>query len=53
MDQSIENMHKLLQEIAQHLQSVTKTDNTAAVAKLSRLVAIASTLSLTVKAARR
>jgi hypothetical protein len=53
MNPTIQNMHLLLQEIAELLQSPTKRNKTAAVAKLERLVAIASTLSFTIQAERR
>jgi hypothetical protein len=53
MNSSIEDMHQLLQEIALDLESPAKRNKSAAVAKLDRLVAIASTLSFTLQAQRR
>ena len=53
MDQSIKQMHQLLTEVAEHLTSASKPQRTAAVAKLERIVAIASTLAFTLEAARR
>ena len=50
MNDSIGEMQRLLQEIADHLTSGTKTDTRKAVAKLERIAALASTLALTIHA---
>ena len=53
MNESISEIQRLLQEIVGHLKSGTKTDTRKAVAKLERIAALASTLALTIQAARR
>lgn len=53
MNGSISEIQQLLQEIADHLNSGTKTDTRKAVTKLERIAALASTLALTIRAARR
>ena len=53
MDQSLVEMHRLLAEIEEHLKSGAKPHKSAAVAKLERLAAVATTLALTIQAARR
>ena len=53
MNGSISEIQRLLQEIADHLNSDTKTDTRKAVDKLERIAALASTLALTIRAARR
>ena len=50
MNESISEIQRLLQEIADHLTSGTKTDTRKAVAKLERIAALASTLALTIHA---
>ena len=52
MNESISEIQRLLQEIAGHLKSGTKTDTRKAVAKLERIAALASTLALTIQARR-
>jgi len=49
-DESISEIQRLLQEIADHLESGTKTDTRNAVAKLERVAALASALALTIRA---
>ena len=53
MKEGINEIRRLLHEIAEHLKAGTTADSRKAVAKLERIVALASTLALTVKAARR
>lgn len=53
VDQTLVDMRRLLVEVTEHLKSVAKPDKTAAVAKLERIVALASTLAFTIRAARR
>lgn len=53
MNGSISEIQQLLQEIADHLNSGTTTDTRKAVTKLERIAALASTLALTIRAARR
>jgi hypothetical protein len=53
MNGSISEIQRLLQEIADHLNSDTKTDTRKAVDKLERIAALSSTLALTIRAARR
>jgi hypothetical protein len=53
MNESISEIQRLLQEIAGHLKSGTKTDARKAVAKLERIAVVASTWALTIQAARR
>ena len=50
MNESMSEIQRLLQEIADHLKSGTKTDTRKAVAKLERIAALASTLALTIRA---
>jgi hypothetical protein len=52
MNESINEIQRLLQEIADHLKSGTQTDTRKAVAKLERIAALASTLALTIRARR-
>jgi hypothetical protein len=52
MEESIITIQRLLREVAEHLQSGTKPDRTAAVAKLHRISAIATTLAFTVATKR-
>jgi hypothetical protein len=53
MNEGIKEIQRLLHEIAEHLKAGTTADTRKAVAKLERIAALASTLALTVKAARR
>ena len=53
MNEGISEIQRLLQEIAGHLEAGTTTDKRKAVAKLERIAALASTLALTIQAARR
>ena len=53
MNESINEIQRLLREAADHLKTGTPTDTRKAVAKLERIAAVASTLALTVKTARR
>jgi hypothetical protein len=53
MNDSIKEIERLLREVADHLRAGTPADARKAVAKLERIAALASTLALTVKAARR
>lgn len=53
MDTALSDMQKLLGEIAEHLKSAAKPDKSAAVAKLGRIAALASTLAFTIEARRR
>ncbi len=52
MEESMTTMNRLLQEVAVHLRSKSKTEQSAAFDKLRRIAAIAETLSLTLKMAR-
>ena len=53
MNESISEIQRLLREAAEHLKTGTPADTRRAAAKLERIAALASTLALTVKAARR
>ena len=53
MNESISEIQRLVQEIANHLKAGTTTDTRKAIAKLGRIAAVASTLALTIQAARR
>jgi len=53
MNESINEIQRLLQEIADHVKAGTTTDTRKAVTKLERIAALASTLALTIQAARR
>jgi hypothetical protein len=52
MNESIAEIHRLIQEIIAHLNSGTKTDARKAVAKLERIAAVASTAALTIQIQR-
>ena len=52
MDDSLTTINRLLQEVAGHLTSSAKSERSAAVDKLNRISAIASTLAFTVKLRR-
>ncbi len=53
MNEGISEIQRLLEEIVGHLKAGTTTDTRKAVAKLQRIAALASTLALTIQAARR
>ena len=53
MNEGISEIQRLIKEIAGHLEAGTTTDTRKAVAKLERIAALASTLALTIQAARR
>ena len=52
MTESLATMMKLLDEIAGHLQANTKGDRSAARKKLERVIALSSTLALTLQGSR-
>ena len=49
MNESIMEIHRLIQEIVAHLNAGTKADARKAAAKLERIAAVASTAALTIK----
>jgi hypothetical protein len=51
-NESVGEMLGLLQEVGGHLKSGTKADMHKAMTKLNRIVALASTLALTIQAQR-
>ncbi len=53
MNETVTEMHKLLEEVSENLRSMTKPAMTAAVTKLERIAALSSTLAFTIQAARR
>jgi hypothetical protein len=53
MNESISEIHRLFQEIVDHLKARTTTDTGKAVTKFERIAALVSTLALTIQAARR
>jgi hypothetical protein len=53
MNESISEIQRLLQEVADHLRTGTPANTRKAAAKLKRIAALASTLALTVETARR
>ena len=53
MNESISEIQRLLKEIVAHVTAGTTTDTRKAVTKLERMAALASTLALTLRAARR
>jgi hypothetical protein len=53
MNEGISEINRLLQEIVGHLKAGTTADTRKAVVKLERITALASTLALTIQAARR
>ena len=53
MNEGISEIKRLLHEIVEHLKTGTTADSRKAVAKLERIAALASTLALTMQAARR
>ncbi len=52
MNESMTEIHRLIQEIAAHLNSGTKTDARKAIVKLERIAAVASTAALTIQIQR-
>jgi hypothetical protein len=52
MNESLGEMLGLLQEVDGHVKSGTKADMRKAVTKLGRIVALASTLALTIQTRR-
>jgi hypothetical protein len=53
MNESISEIQRLLGEVAEDLRTGTSADTRKAVAKVERIAALASTLALTIKTARR
>jgi hypothetical protein len=53
MNESISEIQRLLQEIVGHVKVGTTSDTRKAVTKLERIAAVATTLALTLQAARR
>jgi len=53
MDDGIGTMHRLLQEIVEHLKSEARSDKTAAAQKLRRISSLATTLAFTIQASAR
>ncbi len=53
MNESISEIKRLLHEIVELLKTGTAADTRKAVAKLERIAGLASTLALTIQAARR
>jgi hypothetical protein len=51
--EGIKEIQQLLHEIAEHLKAGTTADTRKAVAKLEWIAALALTMALTIKAARR
>ncbi len=52
MNESLNEIQRLLQEIAAHLGASTKADTRKAVAKLERIATLASTSALTIQVRR-
>jgi hypothetical protein len=52
MNESVMEIHRLIQEIIAHLNAGTKTDARKAVTKLERIAAVASTAALKIKIQR-
>jgi len=52
MNESLDEIQRLIQEIAAHLTTGTKMDARKAVAKLERIAALASTAALTMQIQR-
>jgi hypothetical protein len=52
MNESISEIEALLQEVVVHLKAGSTADTRKAITKLERISALASTLALTIKAAR-
>jgi hypothetical protein len=53
MNESISEIQRLLREIVGHVKAGTTSDTRKAVTKLERIAAVATTLALTLQAARR
>lgn len=53
MNDSIKEIELLLREVVEHLVAATKSDTSAAAAKLHRVAAVASTLAFTISGPRR
>ena len=53
LEQALSDMHRLLVEVNEHMKSATKSDKSAAAAKLARVASLASTLAFTIQSARR
>jgi hypothetical protein len=53
MNENIAEIQRLLQETIEHPKAGTTPDTRKAVTKLERIAAVASTLALTLQAARR
>jgi hypothetical protein len=53
MNESISEIQRLLQEIVGHVKAGTTSDTRKAITKLERIAAVATTLALTLQAARR
>ena len=52
MNESIAQLDGLLRDVVDHLKAGTKPDRRAAVLKLDRLAAVATTLAFTIKSTR-
>jgi hypothetical protein len=52
MNESITMLDNLLRDVVEHLKAGTKPDRRAAVLKLERLAAVATTLAFTIKSTR-
>jgi hypothetical protein len=52
VNESIGEIHRLLQEVVGHLQPGSKAQSRKAIAKLKRIEALASTLALTIETQR-
>jgi hypothetical protein len=52
MNETINEIQRLLQEVVKHLSSGTKMDARKAVGKLERIAALASTAALTIQVQR-
>lgn len=52
MNESISEIHRLLQEVVGHLQPGSKAESRKAIAKLKWIEALASTLALTIATQR-
>jgi hypothetical protein len=53
VNETLAEIHRLLQEIAAHLGAATKSEDRKAVAKLERMSALAATSALTIQLVRR
>jgi hypothetical protein len=52
MNESITMLDNLLRDVVEHLKAGTRPDRRAAVLKLERLAAVATTLAFTIKSTR-